>query len=160
MKVLIVGTGGVGESMAQIVKRRDPNSGWLEKMVMADYDLAKAQKVCAALGDEKRFPAEKVDAGDPANVAALARKHEVDIIVNMVAPEFNPMLLQAALKAETHYMDTAMTVSEPHPSGAIGPCGVKLGDKEYPLSADFEKIGKTAFAGFGVEPGMADWYAR
>ena len=160
MKVLIVGTGGVGESMAQIVKRRDPNSGWLEMMVMADYDLAKAQKVCAALGDDKRFPAEKVDAGDPDNVAALARKHDVDIIVNMVAPEFNPMLLQAALKAETHYMDTAMTVSEPHPEGLIGPCGVKLGDKEYPLSGEFEKIGKTAFAGFGVEPGMADWYAR
>ena len=115
MKVLIVGTGGVGESMAQIVKRRDPNSGWLEKMVMADYDLAKAQKVAAALGDDKRFPAEKVNAADPENVAALAKKHDVDIICNMVAPEFNPMLLQAALKAQTHYMDTAMTVSEPHP---------------------------------------------
>ena len=42
MKVLIVGTGGVGESMAAIAARRDPNKGWLEKMVMADYDLAKA----------------------------------------------------------------------------------------------------------------------
>jgi saccharopine dehydrogenase (NAD+, L-lysine-forming) len=160
MKALIVGTGGVGESMAQIAKRRDPNSGWLEKMVMADYDLAKAQKVAAALGDDKRFPAEKVDAGNPDNVADLARKHDVDIICNLVAPEFNPTLLQAAVKAEKHYLDTAMTVSEPHPSGTIGPCGVKLGDKEYPLSAEFEKVGKTAFAGFGVEPGMADWYAR
>ena len=39
-------------------------------------------------------------------------------------------------------------------------CGVKLGDKEYVLSPEFEKIGKYALAGFGVEPGMADYFAR
>jgi len=39
-------------------------------------------------------------------------------------------------------------------------CGVKLGDKEYVLSPEFEKIGKYALAGFGVEPGMADFFAR
>ena len=159
MKVLIVGAGGVGQSMAEIAKRRDPNNGWLEKMVMADYNLAAAQKISNKLGNS-RFPAEKVDAGNPDEVAALAKKHGVDIICNLVAPNFNPALLQAALKAETHYMDTAMTVSEKHPSGEIGPCGVKLGDKEYPLGPAFEAIGKTAFAGFGVEPGMADWFAR
>ena len=70
------------------------------------------------------------------------------------------MLLQAALKARTHYLDTAMTVSEPHPEGKIGPTHVKLGDKEFPLSPEFEKNGKLALAGFGVEPGMADWFAR
>ncbi|HUK76570.1 MAG TPA: saccharopine dehydrogenase NADP-binding domain-containing protein, partial [Thermoleophilia bacterium] len=64
MKVLIVGTGGVGESMAAIAKRRDPNKGWLEKMVMADYDLAKAQAISKRLGED-RFPAEKVDASNP-----------------------------------------------------------------------------------------------
>jgi saccharopine dehydrogenase (NAD+, L-lysine-forming) len=159
MKVLIVGAGGVGQSMAAIAKRRDPNAGWLEKMVMADYNLAQAQKISKSLGED-RFPAEKVDAGDPDEVAALARKHGADIICNLVAPNFNPALLQAALKAQTHYLDTAMTVSERHPSGKIGPCGVKLGDKEYVLSPDFEKIGKLALAGFGVEPGMADWFAR
>jgi saccharopine dehydrogenase (NAD+, L-lysine-forming) len=90
----------------------------------------------------------------------LAAKHGVDIICNLVAPEFNPMLLQAALKAKTHYLDTAMTVSEPHPEGKIGPTHVMLGDKEFPLSPEFDKIGKLAFAGFGVEPGMADYFAR
>ena len=158
MKVLVVGTGGVGESMAAIAARRGATKEWLEKMVMADYDLAKAQAVNARLGD--RFPAEKVDASNPDEVAALAAKHGVDIICNLVAPEFNPMLLQAAIKAKTHYLDTAMTVSEPHPEGKIGPTHVKLGDKEFPLSPEFEKNGKLALAGFGVEPGMADYFAR
>ncbi len=158
MKALIVGTGGVGESMAQIAHRRDPKGEWLEKMVLADYDLGKAQAAAARLGDA-RFVAEKVDASDPAGVAALAKKHGVDIICNLCAPEFNPQLLQAALHAETHYLDTAMTVSEPNPAG-VGECGVKLGDHEFPLGPEFEKRGKLALAGFGVEPGMADYLAR
>ena len=89
MKVLIVGTGGVGESMAAIAARRDPHKGWLEKMVMADYDLAKAQAVSKRLGED-RFPAEKVDASNPDEVAALAAKHGVDIIRDLVAPSSTP----------------------------------------------------------------------
>ena len=38
-------------------------------------------------------------------------------------------------------------------------CGVKLGDG-IRLGPEFEKIGKYALAGFGVEPGMADYFAR
>ena len=159
MKALIVGVGGVGESMAQIAHRRDPKADWLEKLVLADYDLAKAQAAAAKIGDP-RFVAEQIDAGNVDAVVALARKHSVDIICNLCAPEYNPQLLQAAIKAGTHYLDTAMTTSEPHPEGKIGPTHVKLGDKEFPLSPEFEKNGKLALAGFGVEPGMADYFAR
>jgi saccharopine dehydrogenase (NAD+, L-lysine forming) len=159
MKVLIVGTGGVGQSIAAIAKRRGAKADWLEKMVMADYDEARAKAVAAKLNDP-RFPAEKVDAGKPDEVAALAKKHGVDIICNLCAPNFNPPLLQAALKAQTHYLDTAMTLSAPHPTDPMHKCGKKLGDDEYALSPEFEKIGKYALAGFGVEPGMADYFAR
>ena len=159
MKILIVGTGGVGESMAQIAKRRANSSEWLEKVVLADYDLAKAQAAADKLKDA-RFVAEKVDASDADQVAALAKGMEIDVICNLCAPEFNPTLLQAAIKAGTHYLDTAMTVSEPHPEGKIGPTGVKLGDRQFPLSPEFEKTGKLALSGFGVEPGMADFFAR
>ena len=54
MKVLIVGSGGVGESTAAIAKRRDPGGESFERMVMADYDLTKAQAVSARLGDDRR----------------------------------------------------------------------------------------------------------
>jgi saccharopine dehydrogenase (NAD+, L-lysine-forming) len=159
MKALIVGTGGVGQSIAAIAKRRDPKGAWLEKMVMADYDAARPKELCAKLNDPRFVPAQ-VDAGNPDAVAALAKEHGVDIICNLCAPNFNPPLLQAALKAQTHYLDTAMTLSEPHPTDPMHKCGVKLGDAEYALSPEFEKIGKYALAGFGVEPGMADFFAR
>ncbi len=159
MKALVVGTGGVGQSIAAIAKRRDPKGEWLEKMVMADYDGKRAADFVATLGDP-RFVAEQIDAGDVDAVAALAEKHGVDILMNLCAPNFNPPLLQAALKAKVHYLDTAMTLSEPHPTDPMHKCGKKLGDDEYALSPEFEKIGKYALAGFGVEPGMADYFAR
>jgi len=159
MKALVVGVGGVGQSIAAIAKRRDPKGEWLEKMVMADYDGKRAADFVAKLNDP-RFVAEQIDAGDADAVAALATKHGVDILMNLCAPNFNPPLLQAALKAQVHYLDTAMTLSEPHPTDPLHKCGKKLGDDEYALSPEFEKIGKYALAGFGVEPGMADYFAR
>ena len=159
MKVLVVGTGGVGESAATIAKRRDPKGEWLEKCVMADYSRERATKFSHKLNDD-RFLAEQVDAGNIEQMVALAKKHDVDLIFNAVAPNFNQAILQAALKAQTNYMDTAMTLSEPHPTDPFNQCGLKLGDEEFPLSDEFARIGKLAMAGCGVEPGMADLLAR
>jgi saccharopine dehydrogenase (NAD+, L-lysine forming) len=159
IKALVVGTGGVGQSIAAIAKRRDPKGEWLEKMVMADYDAARPSELCARLTDP-RFVPEQVDAGDPDAVAALCAKHGIDILMNLCAPNFNPPLLLAALKAKVHYLDTAMTLSEPHPTDPFRKAGKKLGDEEYALDPDFQAIGKYALAGFGVEPGMADYFAR
>jgi saccharopine dehydrogenase (NAD+, L-lysine-forming) len=159
MKVLVIGTGGVGESAATIAKRRDPNGDWLRLCVMADYNLERAQRFSQKLGDD-RFPAEQVNAADVDQMVALAKKFGVDLIFNAVAPNFNQAVLQAALKAGTNYMDTAMTLSEPHPTDPFNQCGLKLGDEEFPLSSEFEKVGKLAMAGCGVEPGMADLFAR
>ena len=159
MKVLVIGTGGVGESAATIAKRRDPTGEWLQMCVLADYNLARAQAFCQKLADP-RFVAEQVDAGNVDQMVALAKKHDVDLIFNAVAPNFNPMLLQAALKAGTDYMDTAMTLSTPHPIDPFHQCGVKLGDDEFPLNDEFAARGRLAMVGCGVEPGMADLLAR
>jgi saccharopine dehydrogenase (NAD+, L-lysine-forming) len=159
MKVLVIGTGGVGESAATIAKRRDPKGEWLQTCVMADYNPARAEAFVQKLHDP-RFVAEQVDAGNVDQMAALAKKHDIDLIFNAVAPNFNPMLLQAALKAGTDYMDTAMTLSEPHPTDPMHQCGVKLGDEEFPLDAEFAARGRLAMVGCGVEPGMADLFAR
>ena len=57
MKILLVGVGGVGEAIASIAKPRP----WVEQVVLADYNLARAQEVEAKLCDPKRFPAEFID---------------------------------------------------------------------------------------------------
>ena len=71
MKILLVGVGGVGEAIAVIAKNRP----WLELMVLADYNKARALEVQGKLGDPKRFPVEWVDAAKQEQVEALARQY-------------------------------------------------------------------------------------
>src|SRR4051812_47786056 len=82
MKVLLVGVGTVGEAIAKLSRGRP----WLEQMVLADYDLDRARRVQAQVGDAKSHPAERIDAGDAAAVEALARAYDVDLVMNAVDP--------------------------------------------------------------------------
>src|SRR6202142_1005516 len=95
MKVLLVGVGGVGEAIAAIAKERP----WVEQIVLADYNQARAEEVQKKLGDPKRFPAEFIDAGNQDSIEELARKYRVDLIMNAVDPNFNEKIFYAAFQA-------------------------------------------------------------
>ena len=92
MKVLLVGAGGVGEAIAVMSARRP----WLEKMVLADYNKARAEEVQAKIGDTARFPVEWVDASKQDLIEDLARKHQVDLIMNACDPQYNMPIFDAA----------------------------------------------------------------
>ncbi|MGE5072374.1 MAG: saccharopine dehydrogenase family protein [Anaerolineae bacterium] len=156
MKVLLVGVGGVGEAIAMIARERK----WVEMIVLADYDRERVHEVQARLGDPERFPAEFVDAGDQRMIVDLVRKHHVDLVMNAVDPLFNQQVFDAAYEAGVHYMDMAMTLSSPDPTDPFHQPGIKLGDYQFERSADWERRGLLALVGLGVEPGMADVFAR
>ncbi|MDL1910650.1 ATP-binding protein [Chloroflexi bacterium CFX6] len=156
MRVLLVGTGGVGEAIAAIAK---PHA-WMELMVLADYNVERAREVQKKLGDERRFSVEFIDAGDQDMIEGLVKKHSVDLIMNAVDPIFNKQIFDAAYNVGVNYMDMAMTLSEPHPSDPYNKTGTKLGDYQFERSADWKKKGLLALVGIGVEPGMVDVFAR
>ncbi|MGN6130258.1 MAG: saccharopine dehydrogenase NADP-binding domain-containing protein, partial [Nocardioidaceae bacterium] len=81
MRILLVGAGGVGAAFTAIAKRRD----FFETLVVADYDLARAERAAAA---DDRFVAAQVDASDAGAVAELARRHGATHVVNAVDPRF------------------------------------------------------------------------
>src|SRR5574338_485902 len=152
MKVLLVGVGGVGEAIAAIAKPRS----WVEQIVLADYNLERAKEVQKKLGDAQRFPVEFIDASKQENIEALARKYNVDLIMNSVDPLFNKQIFDAAYNIGVNYMDMAMTLSELHPTDPFHRTGVKLGDYQFDRAEAWEQKGLLAMVGFGVEPGMAD----
>lgn len=156
MKVLLVGVGGVGEAIAAMAKERS----WMEQMVLADYNVRRAEEVQKKLGDEKRFPVEFIDAGKQEMIEELARKYNVDMIMNAVDPVFNKQIFDAAFNVGVTYMDMAMTLSEPHPDDPFNKCGIKLGDYQFERAKAWEEKGLLALVGIGVEPGMADVFAR
>jgi saccharopine dehydrogenase-like NADP-dependent oxidoreductase len=156
MKVLLVGVGGVGEAIAAIAKPRK----WMELMVLADYNVERAEEVQKKLGDDKRFPVEFVDAGNQEMIEELAKKHRVDLVMNSVDPVFNKQIFDAAYNVGVTYMDMAMTLSEPHPTDPFHKVGVKLGDYQFEKAGAWEQKNLLALVGIGVEPGMVDVFAR
>jgi saccharopine dehydrogenase (NAD+, L-lysine forming) len=155
MRVLLVGAGGVGGSIALIAARR----GFFEAMVVADYDAARAAEVVASTNDP-RFVAAQVDASDVEAVSALLTEHRCDALMNATDPRFVMPLFRAALAAEANYLDMAMSLSKPHPTDPHHRTGVKLGDEQFELAGDWESAGRLALVGIGIEPGMADVFAR
>jgi saccharopine dehydrogenase (NAD+, L-lysine-forming) len=156
MRVLLVGVGGVGEAIAMIAREHP----WVEQIVLADYNVKRAEEVQTKLGDKARFPAEFIDASKQEMIEGLARKYKVDLIMNSVDPVFNKEIFDAAYNVGATYMDMAMTLSEPHPDTPFEKPGIKLGDYQFEKAKDWEKKGLLALVGLGVEPGMADVFAR
>ncbi|MFI8263770.1 MULTISPECIES: saccharopine dehydrogenase family protein [unclassified Streptomyces] len=157
MRVLLVGAGGVGTAITRIAARRD----FFDRFVVADYDLARAEAAVAALGEAGgRFHARRVDASDRAAVTALLTEERCDVLLNATDPRFVMPLFEAALAADSHYVDMAMSLSRPHPGRPYAECGVKLGDEQFARAGAWEKSGRLALVGMGVEPGLSDVFAR
>ena len=156
MRVLLVGAGGVGSAVTGIAARRP----FFEAMVVADRDLARAERAVAAVGQDRRFTAARVDASDRDAVVALLAEHRCDVLLNATDPRFVMPLFDAAFQAGADYLDMAMSLSRPHPEHPHRECGVKLGDEQFARSAAWEGAGRLALAGIGVEPGLSDVFAR
>ena len=155
MRILIVGAGGVGSSAALIAARRD----FFELVVVADYDLGRANALVERLADS-RFSAVHVDASSSAAVAALVTEHAITHVVNAVDPRFVMSVFDGAFTAGANYLDTAMSLSHPHPEKPHELPGVKLGDDQFAKAPEWEGTGQLALVGMGVEPGLADVFAR
>jgi saccharopine dehydrogenase-like NADP-dependent oxidoreductase len=157
MRVLLVGAGGVGTAVTRIAARRD----FLTHMVVADYDLSRAEAAVAALEDRhERFTAQRLDASDGDAVRRMLTEHRCDVLLNATDPRFVMPLFEAALAAGAHYLDMAMSLSVPHASRPYEECGVKLGDEQFELAGRWAESDRLALVGMGVEPGLSDVFAR
>ncbi|HBW20537.1 MAG: saccharopine dehydrogenase C-terminal domain-containing protein [Streptosporangiaceae bacterium] len=152
MRILLVGAGGVGTALARIAARRP-----FAELVIADYDLARAQHAARA---RDSYTAVQLDARDEAATADLLTGQRCDVLMNATDPRFVMPLFRAALRAGTHYLDMAMSLSHPDQDAPYSKTGVKLGDEQFALASEWEASGKLALAGIGVEPGLSDVFAR
>jgi saccharopine dehydrogenase-like NADP-dependent oxidoreductase len=155
MRLLILGAGGVGSAAALIAARRK----FPTQVVLADYDVARAERAAAATGDP-RFSGVRLDASDQGAIEALLRERSIDAVLGATDPRFTMPIFRAALAARVHYLDMAMSLSKPHPTDPYRQPGVKLGDEQFALADEWAASGRIALVGMGVEPGLADVFAR
>jgi saccharopine dehydrogenase (NAD+, L-lysine forming) len=152
MRILLVGAGGVGTAFARIAARRP-----FAELVVADYDLGRAQHAAAA---KDSYTAVQLDARDQQAIESLLTGHHCDVLMNAADPRFVMPQFRAALAAGVHYLDMAMSLSHPDPEQPYEKTGVKLGDDQFAMAGDWERSGKLALVGIGVEPGLSDVFAR
>lgn len=162
MKILLIGAGGVGDAIAKVAATRD----FYEQIVVADYDLKRSEQSIEWIrnrhGDsvaDKFIPAQ-IDASSAANVTEMVRQFEVDFVVNAVEPKFVPTIFSGTFTAGANYLDMAMSLSEPHESDPFHKPGIKLGDAQFAVHEQWDRAGKLALVGCGVEPGLSNVFAR
>lgn len=155
MKILVIGSGGVGAAIAAIAKRRD----FFSKMIMADIDEGRAKEVAAKTGDS-RFSGVKIDASDTASMVQFARDNGITVILNSADPRFVMPIFDAAFEAGCTYLDMAMSLSKAHPEKPYELTGLKLGDEQFAKADQWKEKGLLAMVGLGVEPGLSDIFAR
>ncbi len=156
MRILVVGTGGVGSAFARIAQRRT----FFERITLADLDPARPQAVVDSLGEHDRFNAARVDAASEDSIVELIRDVKADAVLNATDPRFNPQIFDACLRARVTYLDMAATLSQPHPEHPYSETHVKLGDYQFAQDANWSQAGLLALVGMGIEPGAADVFAR
>ena len=161
MKILLVGAGGVGNALAKLLATRS----FYDTVVVCDYDVSRAEGVIDWIRQQNpeaatRFVAEQVDASQPENITALVTKHQATIVMNAVEPAFVQSIFSGALAANADYMDMAMSLSIPHPTDPYNTPGIKLGDWQFERAGEWEKAGRLALVGMGVEPGISDVFAK
>src|ERR1700733_6040535 len=152
MRILLVGAGGVAAALARIAAPRP-----FADLVIADYDLARAQRAAAA---RDSYIAVQLDARDEQATAAPLDQHSCYVLMNATDPRFVMPLFRAALAARVNYLDMAMSLSHADAEAPYSKTGVKLGDDQFALADQWEQAGKLALAGIGVEPGLSDVFAR
>lgn len=162
MRVLLLGAGTVGEAIARVAAGRD----WLEQMVVADYDAARAalvtgaaQRAADGAGRSDQFESAQIDASSQESVTELARSKNVDLVMNALDPQFVMPIFNGAFAADVNYMDMAMSLSQPHEPAPYEKPGVKLGDEQFAKSAEWESRGRLALVGMGMDPGLTDVFA-
>ena len=152
MRILLVGAGGVGTAFARIAARRP-----FAELIVADYDLARAEHAAAA---RDGYRAVQLDARDEAATALLLTEYNCDVLMNATDPRFVMPLFRAALRAGAGYLDMAMSLSHPHAEQPYQRTGIKLGDDQFALDGEWQQAGQLALVGMGVEPGLSDVFAR
>jgi len=145
MKILLIGVGGVGEAIAIVAKDRP----WLEKMVLADYNLERAKIVQKRLGATDKFPIEQIDARDVNRIVQVARTHGIDLIMNAVSNFYNDTIFDAAYQAGCNYLDMAMS-----------DYGANMGSHQWNQATRWEEKGLLAILGNGMDPGVSDIFAK
>ncbi len=117
-------------------------------IILSDININSAQKVAEKINSPK-LTVKKVDAADPTSVADAAQG--MDAVIDLVITEFTATVMEGALTAGCHYLNTAFY--QPFFKQFIN-------DEPLLFDKEFREKGLTAILGCGMAPGFINVIAR
>lgn len=146
-KVMIIGAGGVGNVVAQKCAQLPET---FSEIILASRTEAKCQLIADAIKEKsgREIRTAQVDADNVAELAALLKKEQPFLVINVALPYQDLSIMDACLEAGVHYMDTANY--EP-------PATAKFEYKwQWAYQDKFKQAGLTALLGSGFDPGATN----
>jgi saccharopine dehydrogenase (NAD+, L-lysine-forming) len=145
--ILIIGAGGVGRVVAHKCAQ---NIDTFKKITLASKTIQKCQTIQQEIKDRLSLKINivTIDANNQEELIALINKINPKIVLNIALPYQDLTIMQACIKTQTHYLDTA---NYEHPDEA------KFEYKEqWALDKKFKQSNITALLGSGFDPGVTN----
>ncbi len=102
---MVIGIGGVGSVIGQKLHEYD----CFDKIVLADLDPVFAHQLAARTA-KNRYVVVQANAMDTDGLAALMKEHKVSVTCNACVCQTNYSVLEACLRAGSHYLDMAADI--------------------------------------------------
>ena len=164
MRMMLVGAGAVGESILRIIQSRLDYRTWLEFVLVADYDLDRAEEVIIHLRDRDDLKAVKVDARNEKDIAELIETYDIDFVMDAAAPFVSNNIFDAAYKAGANYGSMGTwSVPMEHPKLGLG---IENSYVEPMTKYNFDRHDKwreknqMACICMGIDPGVVNVFAK
>jgi lysine 6-dehydrogenase len=138
VKFLVLGAGRIGYATVFDLVR----SARVEKVIIADVDLARVEAIAAKFADQAVIPVE-LDVSNQEEVAQLM--HEVDVAISCVTYKHNYELAKIALSTKTHFVDLGGNE--------------EIVAKEFALDELAREQGVTIIPDLGLAPGLVSLLA-
>jgi saccharopine dehydrogenase (NAD+, L-lysine-forming) len=133
---MLLGVGAIGTVIAKHLAGHRA----VESLTLGDMDTRRAENLARELGG-KSLKVERIDAADPAELERSLKGY--GLVVCAILPRFHVAVMDAALKAGSHYLDLA--------SGEVD---------QLAKDAEWKKAGLLAVNGMGEDPGISNVFAR
>ncbi|MGN1033377.1 MAG: saccharopine dehydrogenase family protein [Intestinibacter sp.] len=164
MRMMLVGAGAVGESILRIIQSRRDYRTWLEFVLVADYDLDRAEEVISHLRDKDDLKAVKVDARNEKDIVELIEAYDIDFVMDAAAPFVSNNIFDAAYEAGANYGSMGTwSVPMEHPKLGLG---IENSYIEPMTKYNFDRHDKwrdknqMACICMGIDPGVVNVFAK
>lgn len=163
MRMMLVGSGAVGECIVKMLKERDEQGEWFRFCLLCDIDIRRAREVREHLQDE-RFEYAYVNATDKEEMKKLIREYQIDFVMDASSPFCANYIFDAAYESHADYANMG-TWSVPKEKPAYG-LGIENSYDEVMTAYNFdrseawERQGNTALICLGIDPGVVNVFAR